>query len=175
METRSVDLHYAMMRQQTKLFAKMGNLGGGTDVARQLLRLVMMTITMRGRRMRMTNAVRSWEEKEGEGECKKQICHCCHHQDKGGREDLMIATPGRDDTHVNSAACMYMVLSDVQLAAGEGGGAAQDAVEDNGGGMVVRGGEDHGEERGNADGNGHGHGHGHGQRRHNNAKLIGGG
>ncbi len=31
-----------------------------------------------------------------------------------------------------------MVLSDVQLAAGERGGAVQDAVEDNGGGMVVK-------------------------------------
>jgi hypothetical protein len=44
----------------------------------------------------------------------------------------MITTLGRDDTHTNSAACAYMVLSDVQLAAGEGGGAAQDAVEDDG-------------------------------------------
>jgi hypothetical protein len=40
----------------------------------------------------------------------------------------MIATPGRDDTHTNSAVYAYMVLSDVQLAAGEGGGAAQDVV-----------------------------------------------
>jgi hypothetical protein len=77
--------------------------------------------------MRRT-AVRSGEEKEGEGGCKNQIHHHCHHWDKGGREDLMIATPGRDDTDTNSAACAYMVLSDVQLAAGEGGGAAQDAV-----------------------------------------------
>ncbi len=86
--------------------------------------------------------MRSWEEKEGERGCKNQIhCHC-HHQDEGGREDLMIATLGRDDTHANSAMYAYMVLSDVQLAAGEGGGAAQDAVEDDGGGMVVGGRED---------------------------------
>ncbi len=74
----------------------------------------------------------------------------------------MIATPGRDDTHANSASCTYMVLSDVQLAAGEGGGTAQDAVEDDGEGMVVGGGEDHGKDCGKADGNGHGHRHGHG-------------
>jgi hypothetical protein len=78
------------------------------------------------RRMRTT--VRSWEEKEGEGECKNQIRRHCHHWDKGRRENLMIATPGRDDTHASSATCAYMVLADVQLAAGEGGGAAQDAV-----------------------------------------------
>ncbi len=29
-------------------------------------------------------AVRTWEEKEGEGECKNQISHWCHHRDKGG-------------------------------------------------------------------------------------------
>ncbi len=63
--------------------------------------------------------VRSWEEKEGEGECKNQIRHHCHHWDKGRREDLMIATPGMDNTHANSAKCAYMVLVDVQLAAGE--------------------------------------------------------
>ncbi len=40
----------------------------------------------------------------------------------------MIATPGRDDTHVNSASCAYMVMSDVHLAAGEGGGTVQDVV-----------------------------------------------
>jgi hypothetical protein len=80
----------------------------------------------------MRTAVRSWEEKEGEGECKNQIrCHC-HHWDKRRKENLMIATPGRDDTHANSATCAYMVLSEVQLAAGEGGGAAQDAVENDG-------------------------------------------
>ncbi len=50
----------------------------------------------------------------------------------------MIATPGRDYTHAKSAACAYMVLSNIKLAAGEGGGAAQDAVEDDGGGMVVK-------------------------------------
>jgi hypothetical protein len=50
----------------------------------------------------------------------------------------MIATLGRDDTHANSSTCVYMVLADIQLAAGEGAGAAQDAVEDNGGGMVVK-------------------------------------
>ncbi len=73
---------------------------------------------------RMVPAVRSWEEKEGERERKNQIhCHR-HHWDKGRREDLMIATPGRDDTHANSATCAYMVLSNVQLAAEEGGGAA---------------------------------------------------
>jgi hypothetical protein len=68
-----------MMRQQTTLFAKMGNLGGGPDVARQLLRLLTTTITMKRRRTRMTKAVRSWEEKEGEGESKNQIRCCCHH------------------------------------------------------------------------------------------------
>jgi hypothetical protein len=87
----------------------------------------------------------------------------------------MIATPGRDDTHTNSAMYAYMVLSDVQLAAGEGGGTAQDAVENDGGGMVVGGGEDHSKDHGNADGNGHGHRHGHGQRGCNDAKSIGGG
>ncbi len=70
--------------------------------------------------------VRLWEEKEGKGGCKNQIRRCCHHWDEGGREDLMIATLGRDDTHANSAACAYIVLSDVQLAAREGGGAAQE-------------------------------------------------
>ncbi len=54
---------------------------------------------------RMMTAVRLWEEKGGEGECKNQIRHLCHHWDKGRREDLMIATLGRDDTHANSAAC----------------------------------------------------------------------
>jgi hypothetical protein len=98
-----------------------------------------------------------------------------HHWDKGGREDLMIPTPGRDDTHMNSAMYACMVLLDVQLAAGEGGGTAQDAGEDNGGGMVKGGGEDRGKDRGNTDGNGHGHGHGHGQRGHNDAESIGGG
>ncbi len=82
----------------------------------------------------------------------------------------MIATPGRDDTHANSALCTYMVLSDVQLAAGEG-----DAVEDDGGGMVMGGEKDCSKDCGNADGNGHGHGHGHGQCRRNDAKSIGGG
>ncbi len=43
--------------------------------------------------------MRVLEEKEGEGECKNQIRHCCHHWDEGGREDLTIATPGRDDAH----------------------------------------------------------------------------
>ena len=74
----------------------------------------------------------------------------------------MIATPGRDDTHTNSAVYAYMVLLDVQLAAGEGGGAAQDAVADDVGAMVVGGGVDRGVDRSNADGNGHGHRHGHG-------------
>jgi hypothetical protein len=50
----------------------------------------------------------------------------------------MITTLGRDDTHADSALCAYMVLSDVQLAAGEGGGTVQDAVEDDGGRMVVK-------------------------------------
>jgi hypothetical protein len=49
--------------------------------------------------------VRLWEEKEGEGECKNQICRCYHHQNKGGREDLTITMLGRDDAHANSAAC----------------------------------------------------------------------
>ncbi len=118
METRSNDLHCAMIMRQTTMFAKMGDLGGGADAARRLLRLVMTTITMRGRRTKMTMAVRSWEEKEEGWECKNQICHHRHHQDKGGREDLMIATPRRDDTHANSALCAYMVLSNIQLAAG---------------------------------------------------------
>ncbi len=61
----------------------------------------------------MTAMVRSWEEKEGEGECKNQICHCCHHWDEGVREDLTIATPGRDDAQANSAMHAYMVLLDV--------------------------------------------------------------
>jgi hypothetical protein len=76
----------------------------------------------------------------------------------------MIATPGRDDAHTNSAAHALMVLSDIQLAAGEGGGTAQDAVEDDGGGTMVGRGEDHSKDCGNAEGNGHGQGHGHGQR-----------
>ncbi len=114
------------------------------------------------------------EEKEGEGGC-NQIRRFCHHRDEGRREDLMIATLGRDDTHANSAPCAYMVLSDVQLAAGEGGGAAQDAVEDDGGGMVMGGGENRGKDCSNVDGNGHGHRHGHGQRGRNDVKSIGGG
>ncbi len=61
---------------------------------------------------RMTMAVRLWEEKEGEGGC-NQIRRPCHHRDKGRREDLIFATPGRDVTHKNSALCTYMVLSDV--------------------------------------------------------------
>jgi hypothetical protein len=108
--------------------------------------------------------------KEGEEECKNQICHRCHHQDEGGREDLMIATPWRDDTHANSATCMYMVLLDLQLAAGEGGGALQDVVEDDGRGMVVGGGEDCGKDCGNANGNEHGHGHGHRRCERNDLK-----
>ncbi len=52
-----------------------------------------------GNRRRRT-AGRSWEEKEGEEGCKNQIHHHCHYWDEGGREDLMIATPGRDDTHM---------------------------------------------------------------------------
>ncbi len=79
----------------------------------------------------------------------------------------MVATLGRDDTHANSAMCANMVLLEVQLAAGEGGGKAQDAVEDDGGGMVMGRGEDRGKDCGNADGNGHGLGHGHGQCRRN--------
>ncbi len=119
--------------------------------------------------------VRSWEEKEGQGGCKNQIhCHL-HHWDEGGREDIMIATPGRDNTQTNSAVYAYMVLSDVQLAAGEGRGTAQDAVEDYGGGMVVGGEEDRSKDPGNADGNGHGHKQGHGQCGCNDAKSIGGG
>ena len=124
---------------------------------------------------RMMPGVRFLEEKESEGECKNQIRRCCHHWDEGGREDLTITTPGRDDAHTNSAACTYMVLSDVQLAAGEGGGVAQDAVADDVGAMVVGGGVDRGVDRSNADGNGHGHGHGHGRLRRNGAKSTGGG
>jgi hypothetical protein len=76
----------------------------------------------------------------------------------------------RDDAHANFAARVYMVLSDIRLAAGEGGVAVQDEVENDGGGTVMGGEED----RGNADENGHGHRHGHGQRRHNDATLTGG-
>ncbi len=36
----------------------------------------------------MTMGVRSWEEKEGEGGCKNQIRHHCHHATIGTREDL---------------------------------------------------------------------------------------
>ncbi len=68
-----------MMRQLTALFAKMGDLGGVADVARQPLRPVMTTITMRRRRRRRRMAVRLLEEKEEEGECKNLIPHCCHH------------------------------------------------------------------------------------------------
>ncbi len=63
---------------------------------------------------RMMPGVRFLEEKESEGECKNQILRCCHHWDEGGRDDLTITMPGRDDAHTNSAACTYMVLSDVQ-------------------------------------------------------------
>ncbi len=55
----------------------------------------------------MTMVVRSWEEKEGGWECKNQICRHHHHWDEGGRDDLMIATLGRDDTHANSAPCTW--------------------------------------------------------------------
>ncbi len=119
--------------------------------------------------------MRLWEEQAGAGGSKNQIHRHHHHWDKGGREDLMIATPGRDDTYASSGMYAYMVLLDVQLAAGEGEGAAQDALKDNGGGMVVGGGEDRGKDRSNADGNGYGHRHGHGQRGRNEAKSIGGG
>jgi hypothetical protein len=118
-------------------------------------------------------AVRFLEEKEGEGGCKNQIRRCCHHQDKGGRKDLTITMPGKDDAHTNSATCTHMVLADVRSAAGEGGGAAQDAVEDDGGGTVVGGGEDQGKDRSDADGNGHGHRHGHGQRGRGDAMSAG--
>jgi hypothetical protein len=37
LDTRRVDLHFTMMRQLTTMFAKMGNLGGGTDVTQQPL------------------------------------------------------------------------------------------------------------------------------------------
>ncbi len=124
---------------------------------------------------RMMLGVRFLEEKESEGECKNQIRRCCPHWDEGGREDLTITTPGRDDAHTNSAACTYMVLSDVRLAAGEGEGAAQDAVADDVGAMVVGGGVDCSVDCSNADGNGHGHGHGHGRLRRNDAKSTGGG
>ncbi len=53
----------------------------------------------------------------------------------------MIATPGREMLMQILPRGAYMVLSNVQLAAGEGGGAGQDAVEDDddGGGIVVGG------------------------------------
>ncbi len=79
METRSIKLHHAMIRQLTTLFEKMGNFRGGKDVMR-----VTTMITMRRRRRRMTMLVRSWEEKEGKKECKNQICRRRHHRDKGG-------------------------------------------------------------------------------------------
>jgi hypothetical protein len=56
---------------------------------------------------RRRTAARSWEEKEGEGGCKNQIHHCCHHRYKGGREDFMITTPGRDDTHTKCLLCTH--------------------------------------------------------------------
>ncbi len=74
-----------MMRQLTALFAKMGNFGGGTDVVRRPLRPVTTTIMMmRRRRRRRRTAVRLWEEKEEEGECKNHTRHCCHYWDEGG-------------------------------------------------------------------------------------------
>ncbi len=48
-----------MMRQLTTLFAKMGNLEGGTDVARQPLQPVTTMIMMMMRRRRRRMAVRS--------------------------------------------------------------------------------------------------------------------
>jgi hypothetical protein len=59
-----------MMRQLSSLFAMMGNFVGGADVAQGPLRLMTMTITMRRRRRRRRTVVRSWEDKEDEGECK---------------------------------------------------------------------------------------------------------
>ncbi len=53
---------------------------------------------------RMAMVVRLYREKEGEGGCNQIRCPC-YHRDEGRREDLMIATPGRDDTHANSASC----------------------------------------------------------------------
>jgi hypothetical protein len=82
---------------------------------------------------------------------------------------------GRDGAHANSAARVYMVLLDIQLAVGEGGGAAQDLVEDDGRGTVMRGGEDCGKDCGNADKNRHRHGNGHRQRGRDDAALTGGG
>ncbi len=45
---------------------------------------------------KMTTVVRLWEEKEGVAKCKNQIRRCRQHRYKEGREDLTIATPGRD-------------------------------------------------------------------------------
>ncbi len=61
----------------------------------------------------MTTALRSWEEKEREGECKNQIRRRRHHRDEGGREDLTISMQRRDDAHAHSAAHVYMVLLDI--------------------------------------------------------------
>ena len=83
METRSIDLHCAMMRQLTALFAKMGDLGGSADVAWGPLQLVTTTIMRRRRRRRRRMAVRLWEEKEEDGKCKNQFHHCCNHYDEG--------------------------------------------------------------------------------------------
>ncbi len=84
METRSIDLNCAMMRQLTTLFAKMGNLGGGGGCCPATATTGATTIKMKRRRRRMTTVVRSWEEKEEEGECKNQIRCCRHHWDEGG-------------------------------------------------------------------------------------------
>ncbi len=51
--------------------------------------------------LRIRTAIRLWEEKEGEGGC-NQIRRRCHHRDEGGREDLMIATLGMDDTSTHT-------------------------------------------------------------------------
>jgi hypothetical protein len=67
-----------------------------------------------------------------------------------------------------SATHAYIVLLDIRPAAGEGGGAAQDEVGDDGGGTIMGGGKDCGD----ADGDGHGHRHGHGKHECSDAMLC---
>jgi hypothetical protein len=162
LETRSNNLHCAMMWQQTTLFAKMGNLGGWRRCRTATAKTGDDNNYNEGEEDKDDNGGEVLGGEGGGVEVQNQICRHCHHRDEGGREDLMIATLGRDDTYPKSALCAYMVLSNVQLAAGEGGGTAQNVLEDDEGIMIVGGGEDRGKDCGKADGNGHGHGHGHG-------------
>ncbi len=164
-----------MMRQQTTLFAKMGNLGGGRRCHTATAKSGVDNNYNEEEEDKDDNGGEVLGGEGGEVGVQTLDLPSLPPRDEGGREDLMIATPGRNDTHANSAACACMVLLDVQLEAGEGGGAAQDAVEYDGGGTVMGEGEDRSKDHGDADGNEHGHGHGHGQCVCNDAKLIGGG